>query len=153
MGDGNTILMWSAWSKSLDVAKLLVRHRADATASNRNGCTVAHWAASGGDLTVCQYLHTMAKVDFSVENFARNTPLSHSVAYGRFEVAKWLKEDLQVEDEGTAEDLASDFVNWAETGVGLLSREEGAERRSVYSLFNSFNDWKREDTGDSGGGR
>ena len=46
--DGNTVLMWAAWSGSLDVVKLLVRNRADTAKANRNGCTVAHWAASGG---------------------------------------------------------------------------------------------------------
>ncbi|KAL7530311.1 hypothetical protein ACHAXR_005345 [Thalassiosira sp. AJA248-18] len=142
--------MWSAWSRSLDIVKLLVRNRADTTKLNRNGCTVAHWAASGGDLAVCQYLHKLANVDFTVENFARNTPLSHTVAYGRFEVAKWLKEDLKVDDTGgNAEGLASDFVNWADMGVGLIPEEEEVERRSVYSLFNSFKDWRREEMGET----
>lgn len=48
--DGNSALMWAAWSGTLDTVKLLARHRADATIANRNGCTVAHWAASGGNL-------------------------------------------------------------------------------------------------------
>jgi ankyrin repeat protein len=46
--DGNTVLMWGAWSRSLDVVKFLVRNRAVATITNRNGCSVAHWASSGG---------------------------------------------------------------------------------------------------------
>ena len=146
--DGNTVLMWSAWSRSLDIVKLLVRNRADTTKSNRNGCTVAHWAASGGNLGVCKYLHSLANIDFTVENYARNTPLSHSVAYGRFDVAKWLKEDLKVEDDGgIAEDLANDFVNWADMGLGI-SEEEEVERRTVYSLFNSFKDWSEEEIGE-----
>ena len=92
----------------------------------------------------------MANVDFTVENYARNTPLSHSVAYGRFSVVKWLKEDLQVEDSGgNAENLATDFINWADMGLGLITEEEETERRSVYSLFNSFNDLKKEEIGDS----
>lgn len=44
--DKNTILMWAAWSRSLDVVKLLVRNRATTTCCNRNGCTVAHWAGT-----------------------------------------------------------------------------------------------------------
>ena len=141
--------MWSAWSRSLDIVKLLVRNRADTTSSNRNGCTVAHWAASGGDLSVCKYLHDMAHVDYSVENFAGNTPLSHSVAYQRFEVTKWLREDLHVDDKGGKdEDLALDFVNWADMGVGLTNEDDEMERRSVYSLFNSFKDWSREEMGE-----
>ena len=46
--DGNTVLMWAAWSRSLDIVKFLVRNRTDATTTNRNGCSVAHWASSGG---------------------------------------------------------------------------------------------------------
>jgi Ankyrin repeats (3 copies)/mTERF len=48
--DGNSALMWAAWSGTLETVKLLARHRADATIANRNGCTVAHWATSGGNL-------------------------------------------------------------------------------------------------------
>jgi len=143
--DNNSILMWAAWSRSLDIVKLLVRNRADTSTPNRNGCTVAHWACSGGDLSICQYLHKMANVDFTVENYQGNTPLSHSVAYARYDIAKWLKEDLKVEDTGNnAQRLATDFISWADEGLGLISEEEETKRRSVYSLFNSFNDWKNE---------
>jgi hypothetical protein len=48
--DGNSALMWAAWSGTLDTVKLLARHRADPTIANHNGCTVAHWATSGGNL-------------------------------------------------------------------------------------------------------
>ena len=41
--DGNSPLMWAAWSRSLDIVKLMVRYRAEWDTSNRNGCTVAHW--------------------------------------------------------------------------------------------------------------
>ena len=51
--DGNSVLMWAAWSRSLQVVKMLVRNRADTTKENRNGCTVSHWAASGGGECVC----------------------------------------------------------------------------------------------------
>jgi len=140
--DGNTILMWAAWSQSLDVVKLLVRNRADSSTCNRNGCSVAHWAASGGNLSVCKYLAEIAKVDFSVENFAGNTPLSHAVAYQRVEVVKWLREELRVEDKGgAAAGLALDFVNWADSGLGLIGEEEEIDRRKVYDLFK---DWTLE---------
>jgi ankyrin repeat protein len=88
--DGNSALMWAAWSGTLDTVKLLVRNRADVTVANRNGCTVAHWAASGGNLAVCQYLSTVAQVDFTTANHGGNTPLSHAVAIGRTAVIEWL---------------------------------------------------------------
>ena len=75
----------------------------------------------------------MANVDFTT-------------AYGRYEVVQWLKDELNVEDSGrSAENLAMDFVNWADMGVGLIAAEDEVERRRVYSLFNSFEDWAKEE--------
>jgi len=133
--DGNSVLMWSAWSGTLDVVKLMVRHRADAFVKNRNGCSVAHWAASGGNLELCKYLHSTQNIDFSEGNYAGNTPLSHAVAYGRNDVVKWLKDELQVEDvDGRAEDLAIDLFAWDTIG-------DGDERKKA---FNLFTDWDEE---------
>ena len=130
--DGNSVLMWAAWSGSLDVCKLLVRNRADTTVANRNGCTVAHWAASGGNLEVCKYLHDVMKVDFTANNYAGNTPLSHAVAYGRADVVEWLRNEVCTDDDdGRAEDLALDFVKWT---------EGDSDRMKVYDLFNN-DDW------------
>lgn len=56
--------MWAAWSQSLDIVKLLVRNRADTTKQNRNGCSVAHWAASGGGKRLS--VHHQAWAFFSI---------------------------------------------------------------------------------------
>lgn len=91
-------------------------------------------------MDVCKYLAGIANVDFSVENYAGNTPLSHAVAYGRAEVVKWLREDLRVEDKGgSAANLAGDFVTWADSGLGLIGEEEEIERRKVLDLFKDWN--------------
>lgn len=126
--DGNSVLMWAAWSGSYDIVKLMVRHRADIEVCNRNGCTVAHWAASGGSLEICRYLHDIG-VDFTQPNLAGNTPLSHSVAYGRIHVIHWLKHELKVEDTGShALDLALDFFNWD-------SIEEEDDRKNIIDVL------------------
>jgi ankyrin repeat protein len=109
--DGNSVLMWAAWSGSLDVVKLLVRHRADVFIQNRNGCTVAHWAASGGNLDLCKYLHDILNVNFAVANFAGNTPLSHAMAYGRADVVQWLLHDVGVNDIGGK---AMEMLQWTD---------------------------------------
>jgi ankyrin repeat protein len=128
--DGNSVLMWAAWSGSFDIVKLMVRHRAAIDVCNRNGCTVAHWAASGGSLQVCRYLHDIG-VDFTQPNFAGNTPLSHSVAYGRVDVIHWLKNELKVEDTGSqAMDLALDFFNWD-------SIDEEDDRKNIIDVLKS----------------
>jgi len=113
----------------------MVRHRADSFVKNRNGCSVAHWAASGGNLDLCKYLYSAQNIDFSEGNNAGNTPLSHAVAYGRNDVVKWLKDELQVEDvDGRAEDLAIDLFAWD-------TIEDGDERKEA---FNLFTDWDNE---------
>jgi ankyrin repeat protein len=129
--DGNSALMWSAWAASLDVVKLLVRNRADPYVSNRNGCTVAHWAASGGNLECCRYLHETIGVDFSQPNNGGNTPLTHAVAFGRADVVEWLRNEVLSKDEDDliAASLAQDFVAWT----------DGDEKRKL--VLSLFQDW------------
>ena len=114
--DGNSPLMWAAWSGTIETVKLLVRNKAITTLTNRNGCSVAHWAASGGNVDVCQYLHNVANVDFTVTNYAGNTPLSHAVAFGRTAVVDWLLHIVKVqnEDKMLMYTLAQDFVEWTD---------------------------------------
>ncbi|KAG7355211.1 ankyrin repeat domain protein [Nitzschia inconspicua] len=135
--DRNSPLMWAAWSASLDTVKLLIRHRAEWDLANQNGCTVAHWAASGGSLEVCQYLHDVVGVDFFVPNHGGNTPLTHAVAFGRTEIARWLKE-LSSTSTGNgnhhdliAAQLAEDFVRWDSD----RSEHDKLQRRKILELF------------------
>ena len=124
--DGNSPLMWASWSGSLDTVKLMVRNRADHTISNRNGCTCAHWAASGGNLEICKYLKTTVNVDFFQPNKGGNTPLTHAVAFGHVEIVKWLREQGDGQDDQSAASLAQDFYAWT---------DGDAKRREVLQLF------------------
>ena len=108
--DGNTPLMWAAWSSSLDTVKLMVRHRAKWDLSNRNGCTVAHWAASGGNLEVCKYLGEIVGVDFFAPNHGGNTPLTHAVAFGRLDVVQWLRERAAALEDDQDDIIAKQLV-------------------------------------------
>ena len=54
---------------------------------------------------------------------------SHAVAYGRTEVVKWLKEEVDFLNTDKAEDLALDFIDWEEGDV---------DRKNVLGLFD---DW------------
>jgi ankyrin repeat protein len=129
--DGNSPLMWAAWSGTLETVKMFVRNKADTSVVNRNGCSVAHWAASGGNLAVCLYLHDIAMVDFRVANYGGNTPLSHAVAFGRTDVVEWLLQMLKMNDEGNdevlARSLAHDFVEW--------THGEDHQRNDIQQLF------------------
>jgi ankyrin repeat protein len=130
--DGNTALMWSSWAGSLDIVKLLIRNRAETTVVNRNGCSVAHWATSGGNLKCCQYLHTIAAVDFSRPNFGGNTPLTHAIAFGRVDIVEWLRNEVlpnKDEDDMMALSLAKDFVAW---------NADDKNRRLVLSMFQNL---------------
>jgi ankyrin repeat protein len=112
--DGNSPLMWASWSGTLDTVKLMVRTRADYKVANRNGCTAAHWAASGGNLEVCKYLADIVGVDFFTPNYGGNTPLTHAVAFGRLDVVQWLRDRMAKEGEHdeVAAALAENFCNW-----------------------------------------
>mmetsp|Transcript_51231 Transcript_51231/g.52194 ORF Transcript_51231/g.52194 Transcript_51231/m.52194 type:complete len:628 (-) Transcript_51231:210-2093(-) len=133
--DGNSPLMWAAWSGSMDTVKLMVRYRAEWNLCNRNGCTVAHWAASGGSLKVCQYLAEVVGVDFFVKNLGGNTPLTHAVAFGRVDVIQWLRERAMVLEEDNddliAKQLAADFASWSGEHAG----KDTVRRKQVLKLF------------------
>jgi ankyrin repeat protein len=130
--DGNSPLMWAAWSGTLETVKLLVRNKATTTLTNRNGCSVAHWAASGGNVEVCQYLHDVANVDFTRANYGGNTPLSHAVAFGRTAVVDWLLKIVEVEkeDKMLLYTLAQDFVEWT----------DGEEKKRRHDILQHFDD-------------
>jgi len=133
--DGNSPLMWAAWSSSLDTVKLMVRYCARWDLTNRNGCTVAHWAASGGNLEVCKYLAEAIGVDFFVQNLVGNTPMTHAVAFGRLDIVQWLREratTLEEDRDGLiAKQLAADFATWSDEQSG----EDSAQRKKILKLF------------------
>ena len=136
--DGNSALHWAAWSGTLETVKLLVRYRANVHHANRNGCTVAHWAASGGNVDVCRYLHSICGVDFREPNHGGNTPLTHAVAFGRASVVEWLRNEVLTDDlqnDPAALELAQDFVGWLPTDE---------RRRQVMQLFQDVLDYGQE---------
>jgi ankyrin repeat protein len=151
--DGNSALMWASWSGTLETVKLLIRNRADASAANRNGCTVAHWAASGGNVEVCDYLATIAGVDFFKPNHGGNTPLTHAVAFGRLEVVQWLRRrqellgggsddaTMWLEEDLMAANLARDFVHW---------KNGDTTRQKILQLFQGDDIWYDTDEQDEG---
>lgn len=53
--NGNTPLMFAAWSDSLNVVELLLENGADPEKKNSNGHTAAQWAAAAGSTKVSQY--------------------------------------------------------------------------------------------------
>jgi ankyrin repeat protein len=124
--DGNSPLMWASWSGTLDTVKMMIRNRADSKVANRNGCTVAHWASSGGNLQVCEYLGKVVGVNFFEPNYGGNTPLTHAVAFGRAEIVQWIREQAMGEDDEIAARLAEDFFVWT---------NGDAKRTQVLQLF------------------
>lgn len=92
---------------------------------------------------VCKYLAETFHVDFSIPNYAGNTPLSHAVAFGRDNVVQWLLDDHRVtrEDKVMALSLAQDFVQWTK------GNDKG--RRKVFHLFSTEEDDIDDDSNDT----
>ncbi|CAN0314546.1 unnamed protein product [Ectocarpus sp. 12 AP-2014] len=117
--EGNTVVMWAAWAGGLDATRWAVEEAGalDLDAANANGCTVAHWASSGGDEAVCRYLHSKG-VDFTRRNKGGNDPLNHAVAYGRRNIAAWLLGEVHAERETPRLPPRSSYSSVELPGVG-----------------------------------
>ncbi|KAL3791595.1 hypothetical protein HJC23_012185 [Cyclotella cryptica] len=90
---GNSPLMWACWSGSLDVAKLLIAAGADPKVRNDNGISAAHWAASGGNVELCKYLHDDLGLEFlgvDAKDKEGKTPLDIAMSFGRADVVHWI---------------------------------------------------------------
>lgn len=90
---GNSPLMWACWSGSDDVAKLLLGAGADPQMRNDNGLSVAHWAASGGNVELCEYLHDNLGLEFfgvDAKDKTGKTPLDIAMSFGHANVVDWI---------------------------------------------------------------
>lgn len=87
---GSTPLMWAVWAGSLDVVKLLVSRGAHPHKKNRSDTGVAHFAAAGGNLEMCRYLHDELGVSFDEEDSEGNKPLNHAESSRHQDVVEWL---------------------------------------------------------------
>lgn len=90
---GNTPLMWACWAGSVDVAKLLISAGADPFFCNDNGMNAAHWAASSGNVEMCEYLYNECGLAFQGPETKDNkgkSPLDISLSFGRANVVEWI---------------------------------------------------------------
>ena len=82
-------LHMAAQSGQLEVARILLQHKADQNALNKEGQTPLHLASAGGHINVAQLLLEHG-VDVDVLDDDRQTPLHLASAGGHFNVAQLL---------------------------------------------------------------
>jgi ankyrin repeat protein len=89
-------LHWAAGSDASDVfdwlLELLMSVNSDVNyleMRNIFGCTVAHFASSGGCLNMCEKLHNLG-ADMKAQNFHGHDALTKAVAFNRNHIVAWL---------------------------------------------------------------
>mmetsp|Transcript_23811 Transcript_23811/g.42357 ORF Transcript_23811/g.42357 Transcript_23811/m.42357 type:complete len:284 (-) Transcript_23811:156-1007(-) len=89
-GDGSTMLMLAAFGGHLDVADVLVnRFGAQIAKVNAWGCDAAHFAAMGGNVEICKWLHVLGLI-FSRPQSKGHTALHKAADRGSAAVLRWL---------------------------------------------------------------
>ena len=119
---GASLLHWACDGGHKEVARALLRKRADPNARNRRNATPLHWAVRGGSLELCHLL-VKYKAAIEVEDDGKVTPLGMAEQQGLGEIAKFLDHVLQA--PGT-QDLSEPETSEAE------SHTDSAEARTHY---------------------
>ena len=126
---GNSIVHWCAWAGRRALLEWLSTEMGDAMAEcvhalNERGCSAAHWAASGGDLSTCQCLAEAHGVDFARRNREGNTPLTKAIEHGREDVVRWLL------TSGRCEEAVGEAAGYAARLAARPSADDATHRIS-----------------------
>jgi ankyrin repeat protein len=87
---GWTPVMRCVLYRHLNAAQELVARGADLSIRSRNGSSVIHMAAGGGDLACVEYVLANTTIDINDTDSRGWTPLHNSLRRGRYEVSKLL---------------------------------------------------------------
>ena len=87
---GTTPLILATQHNASVVWLLLVERGVDIRAADSNGCTVAHWAAYGGNVRVLRAINVRAKELLSSPDLSGLTPLHRAARGGRFDAIAFL---------------------------------------------------------------
>lgn len=103
--DNTHVVHWAAGSGALDILRFLLESKPNGLASsdasrllqyrNRFGCTLLHFAASGGQVETLKYLHEHYRhLDFTVQNYHGHDILTKAVAFKQNDVLLWLLQTI-----------------------------------------------------------
>ena len=86
---GTNLLHWAIWSGSIEAIEwVLARGTFAVDYHNYFGCSAAHWSATQGDVSLCQYFARKG-VRFDEANKAGHTGVHKAAWYGKREVMRY----------------------------------------------------------------
>ena len=103
--NNRSVLMWACalgkLEQGLPIVQLLCRFyqaKKESCLQHRSvdGDSIMHYAAMGGSLDICKYLHEEWSCPVEVRNHDENHPLHWAAGSGSLDIVRWLVEDLGV---------------------------------------------------------
>ena len=102
-GMGNTALHMACANNFIEVARLLLEHKADINLSNRSKNTALHWAALTGNKDVVKFLIEWnvpeQKVNASLKNEFDRIPLEEALQSQYIDIAEYLAPFSKLDDD------------------------------------------------------
>lgn len=132
----NSPLHFAAGCGCLDtIIWLLDDFGIDINIKNKFGCTVMHYACSGGHLDMCKYLKSR-NVNFHERNYHGHDGITKAVAFKKNHVVKWLIDDVYGVIDSL--NLKRPWVNDTSEYGGVVDKSESLSLKDIALLVGNY---------------